>query len=89
MRAPRVAPTDAGEAPPKAVAGGLSKLFRTTLIMIPIGVLGNIVFSLLVLAVLIPGAVVGLIGITIAVFAHEASELIAIANGLRVARRIN
>ena len=49
----------------------------------------NIVFSLLVLAVLIPGAVVGLIGITIAVFAHEASELIAIANGLRVARRIN
>lgn len=49
----------------------------------------NIVFSLLVLAVLIPGAVIGLVGITIAVFAHEASELIAIANGLRVARRIN
>ena len=48
----------------------------------------NIVFSFLVLAVLIPGAVVGLLGITAAVFAHEASELIAVANGLRVARRI-
>jgi uncharacterized protein (TIRG00374 family) len=48
MSAPRAAPTDAGEAPPKPGASGLSKLFRTTLIMIPIGVLGNIVFSLLV-----------------------------------------
>lgn len=37
---------------------------------------------------LMPGAIVGLIGITIAVFADEASELIAIANGLRVARKI-
>ena len=43
----------------------------------------NIVFSLLVLAVLIPTAILGIIGITAAVFAHEASELLAIANGLR------
>lgn len=48
----------------------------------------NIVFSILVLAILIPGAIVGLLGITTAVFAHEASELLAIANGLRVARSI-
>jgi uncharacterized protein (TIRG00374 family) len=37
-----------GEPPPKPEARGLAKLFRTTLIMIPIGVLGNIIFSLLV-----------------------------------------
>ena len=48
----------------------------------------NIVFSFIVLALLIPGAVLGLIGISLAVFAHEASELIAVANGLRVARRV-
>lgn len=47
----------------------------------------NIVFSILVLVVLIPGAVLGLLGITAAVFAHEASELLAIANGLRVAQK--
>ena len=47
-----------------------------------------IVFSLLVLAVLIPTASLGVIGITVAVFAHDASERIAIANGLRVAQRI-
>ena len=50
--------------------------------------LQNIVFSILVLAVLIPGAVLGLLGIAAAVFAHEISELLAIANGLRVARRV-
>ncbi|BBL79047.1 cadmium transporter ATPase [Rubrobacter xylanophilus] len=50
--------------------------------------LQNIVFSILVLAVLIPGAVLGLLGIAAAVFAHETSELLAIANGLRVARRV-
>ena len=48
----------------------------------------NIVFSILILAVLIPGAVLGLIGIAFAVFAHEASELLAVANGLRAARRV-
>ncbi|KYC34843.1 ATPase [Scytonema hofmannii PCC 7110] len=47
----------------------------------------NIVFSILVLAVLIPGALLGLLGITAAVFAHEASELLAIANGLRITRK--
>ncbi len=44
----------------------------------------NIVFSLLVLAVLIPGALLGLLGIAVAVVAHEGSELLAIGNGLRV-----
>lgn len=48
----------------------------------------NIVFSLLVLAVLIPGALLGILGISAAVFAHEASELLAIANSLRVARPV-
>lgn len=43
----------------------------------------NIVFSLLVLSMLIPAAVFGMIGITTAVLAHEASELLAVANGLR------
>lgn len=50
--------------------------------------LQNIVFSILVLAVLIPGAVLGVLGIAVAVFAHEASELLAVANGLRAARRV-
>lgn len=44
----------------------------------------NIVFSLLVLAVLIPGALLGILGIAAAVIAHEGSELLAIGNGLRV-----
>lgn len=46
----------------------------------------NIAFSLLLLTVLIPAAVLGLIGIAIAVVAHEGSELIAIGNGLRAGR---
>ncbi len=46
----------------------------------------NIVFSLLVLAVLIPAGVSGAISITVAVLAHEASELLAVANGLRAGR---
>lgn len=49
--------------------------------------LQNIVFSILILAVLIPGAVLGLLGIAAAVFAHEVSELLAVANGLRAARK--
>lgn len=48
----------------------------------------NIVFSLIVLAVLIPSALIGVLGISAAVFAHEASELLAIANGLWVARPV-
>jgi len=43
----------------------------------------NIVFALIVLAVLIPAGVSGLISITVAVVVHEASELLAVANGLR------
>jgi len=46
----------------------------------------NIVFSLLILGVLIPGALIGALSIVLAVVAHEGSELIAVANGLRVAR---
>lgn len=44
----------------------------------------NIIFSLLVLAVLIPLAVAGMLNIAIAVFTHEIAELLAVANGLRV-----
>jgi Cd2+/Zn2+-exporting ATPase len=46
--------------------------------------LQNIVFSLLVLAVMIPLAVFGIIGVALTVLVHEASELLAVANGLRV-----
>ncbi len=48
--------------------------------------LQNIVFSLLVLSVLIPGALVGAVTVVTAVVVHEVSELLAVANGLRVAR---
>ena len=43
----------------------------------------NIIFSLIVLAILVPAGVSGLISITVAVVVHEASELLAVANGLR------
>ena len=46
----------------------------------------NIAFSLVVLAVLIPGAALGMFTVAIAVVVHEASELLAVANGLRVVR---
>jgi Cd2+/Zn2+-exporting ATPase len=46
----------------------------------------NIVFSLLLLAILIPLAVGGVLSVALAVLVHEVSELIAVANGLRVAR---
>ncbi len=46
----------------------------------------NIVFSILILAVMIPLAVVGAIGVAVAVAAHEAAELLAVANGLRAGR---
>jgi Cd2+/Zn2+-exporting ATPase len=46
----------------------------------------NIVFSLLILAVLIPSALIGIMSVALAVFFHEASELLAVANGLRVTR---
>jgi len=46
----------------------------------------NIVFSLLVLAVLIPSSLLGLMTVAAAVFFHEASELLAVANGLRAGK---
>ncbi len=46
----------------------------------------NIVFSLLVLALMIPLALVGVIGVAVAVLVHEGSELLAVANGLRAGR---
>ena len=46
----------------------------------------NVAFSLALLAVLIPGAAAGLFTIALAVTVHEVAELIAVANGLRVAR---
>lgn len=48
--------------------------------------LQNIVFSLVILAVLIPSALSGVMTVFIAVFVHETSELLAVANGLRLAR---
>jgi Cd2+/Zn2+-exporting ATPase len=47
----------------------------------------NIVFSLLILAALIPSAVLGWIGVGMAVLLHEGSELIAVFNGTRVGAR--
>ncbi|MHA1376687.1 MAG: HAD-IC family P-type ATPase, partial [Promethearchaeota archaeon] len=44
----------------------------------------NIIFSLVILVILIPSALLGLMNVAMAVFFHEASELLAVANGLRV-----
>lgn len=49
--------------------------------------LQNIVFSLVVLAVLIPSALAGLMSVAIAVFTHEFSEIVAVMNGLRVMKK--
>ena len=46
----------------------------------------NLVLSFVILAVLIPGALIGLIGLPLAVLAHELSELAVIGNGTRLAR---
>jgi Cd2+/Zn2+-exporting ATPase len=46
----------------------------------------NLVLSLVILAVLVPGALFGLLSLPAAVIAHEASELIVITNGARLAR---
>jgi Cd2+/Zn2+-exporting ATPase len=48
--------------------------------------LQNIVFSILVLAFLIPAALTGAMSVALAVLLHETSEVLAVANGLRVAR---
>lgn len=46
----------------------------------------NIIFSLIVLGVLIPSALVGVMTVAVAVFFHEASEVLAVLNGLRAGR---
>lgn len=46
----------------------------------------NIAFSLLILALLIPAALIGILSPAMAVTFHETSELLAVGNGLRVAR---
>lgn len=46
----------------------------------------NIVLSLVVLAVLIPLGLSGRVSIVFIVLTHEASELLAVANGLRTGR---
>lgn len=49
----------------------------------------NLIFSIAVLAVLIPSAVAGLLTVVGAVVVHEVSELLAVANGVRAARPAN
>lgn len=46
----------------------------------------NLTLSFVILALLIPGALFGLIGLAVAVLAHELSELVVILNGTRMAR---
>ena len=48
--------------------------------------LQNLIFSILVLAVLIPSAVGGALTVVAAVVAHEVSEMLAVANGVRAGR---
>ena len=47
----------------------------------------NLVFSVVLLAVLIPSAVVGLLSVVVAVAVHEIAELLAVSNGVRAARK--
>ncbi len=47
----------------------------------------NIAFALIVLALMIPSALLGILSVALAVLLHEASELIAVANGLRMGRK--
>ena len=46
----------------------------------------NLGLSLLILAVLVPGSLLGLLSLPAAVIAHEVSELFVILNGARMAR---
>lgn len=46
----------------------------------------NLFFSVVLLAVLIPSAVIGLLTVVAAVLVHEVSELLAVGNGVRAAR---
>ena len=43
--------------------------------------------GLVILVALVPGALVGMFILPVAVLAHELSELVVIGNGLRLARR--
>ena len=47
----------------------------------------NLIFSVLLLALLIPSAVIGLLTVVVAVAVHEVSELLAVGNGVRAAQR--
>lgn len=47
----------------------------------------NLLFSIVLLAILIPSAVVGVLTVVVAVAIHEASELLAVGNGVRAAQR--
>ena len=49
----------------------------------------NIIFATVILAILIPAGVGGFISVAMAVLVHEASELLAVANGLRASRITN
>ncbi|MGH9245980.1 MAG: heavy metal translocating P-type ATPase [Acidimicrobiales bacterium] len=46
----------------------------------------NLTLSLVILAVLVPGALAGVFTLPVAVLAHEISELVVIANGIRMAK---
>lgn len=46
----------------------------------------NLALSLVILVALVPAALVGVIGLPVAVLAHELSELVVILNGTRMAR---
>ena len=46
----------------------------------------NLALSLVILAVLVPAALFGIVGLAVAVLAHELSELAVILNGTRMAR---
>ena len=47
----------------------------------------NIIFAIIILVILIPAGVGGFISIAMAVLVHEASELLAVANGLRAGKK--
>ncbi len=49
-------------------------------------ILQKIIFSICILAVLIPSALASMMSVAVAVFFHEESELLTVGNGLRVAR---
>jgi heavy metal translocating P-type ATPase len=46
----------------------------------------NLTLSFVILGVLVPGALLGLFGLPVAVLTHELAELVVIANGARMAR---